>query len=35
METLKITKKELEELRSIQKMLESQDIEMARLELIC
>ena len=31
METLKITKKELEELRSIQKMLESQDIEMARL----
>ena len=31
METLKITKKELEELRSIQKMLESQDIEIARL----
>ena len=31
METLKITKKELEELRSIQKILESQDIEIARL----
>ena len=31
METLKITKKELEELRSIHKMLESQDIEIARL----
>ena len=31
METLKITKKELEELRSIQKLLESQDIEIARL----
>ena len=31
METLKITNKELEELRSIQKMLESQDIEIARL----
>ena len=31
MEILKITKKELEELRSIHKMLESQDIEMARL----
>ena len=31
METLKITKKELEELRSIQKMLKSQDIEIARL----
>ena len=31
METLKITKNELEELRSIQKMLESQDIEIARL----
>ena len=31
MEILKITKKELEELRSIQKMLESQDIEIARL----
>ena len=33
MEILKITKKELEELRSIQKMLESQDIEIARLGL--
>ena len=33
METLKITKKELEELRSIQKLLESQDIEIARLGL--
>ena len=31
MEILKITKKELEELRSIQKLLESQDIEIARL----
>lgn len=31
MEILKITKKELEELRSIHKMLESQDIEIARL----
>lgn len=31
MESLKITKKELEELRSIHKMLESQDIEIARL----
>lgn len=31
METLKITNKELEELRSIQKLLESQDIEIARL----
>ena len=31
METLKITKKELEELRNTQKMLESQDIEIARL----
>ena len=31
METLKITKKELEELRSIRKLLESQDIEIARL----
>ena len=31
METLKITKKELEELTNIQKMLESQDIEIARL----
>lgn len=31
METFKITKKELEELRSIHKMLESQDIEIARL----
>ena len=31
METLKITKKELEELRSIQKILESPDIEIARL----
>ena len=31
METLKITNKELEELRSIQKMLESQDIEISRL----
>ena len=33
METLKITKKELEELRSIQKILESPDIEIARLGL--
>ena len=31
MESLKMTKKELEELRSIHKMLESQDIEIARL----
>ena len=31
METLKITKNELEELRIIQKLLESQDIEIARL----
>ena len=31
MEILKVTKKELEELRSIQKLLESQDIEVARL----
>ena len=33
MEILKITKKELEELRNTQKMLESQDIEIARLGL--
>ena len=31
METLKVTKKELEELRNTQKMLESQDIEIVRL----